>query len=384
MSKLTTEQIIVQFKNVHGDRYDYSEVEYVNDITKVIIVCPIEKHGSFSQTPNKHKNGQGCPKCMGKNLTLEEKQNLIGYGKIELIEEFKKEHGAKRKKVTYIKYKCLTKGCEYIGEMSWDSIRRGCGCSACRGFTVTKNNSVTTKRPDLVKYFLNPKEANSLTVSSNKKIQTICPFCKTPKNKTVTVKNLSNYPYSCHICGDKIPITEKFVARFLSQMNIDFKTRQPYIWSQRKEYDFIFKINEENTICEVHGIQHYIQSNRGKTLKEEQENDKLKYDLAIQNGVKNYIVVDCRYSTFEWLKENCIKSFSPYYELSNVNWEDIWMDSQKSIKLEIWCAWNDRKENDTIISISEKFGLDKTTIRKYLKDGTAIGMCQYTPRIRVS
>ena len=46
---------------VHGDKYDYSKVEYVNNHTKVCIVCP--KHGEFWQTPKAHLNGQGCPKC---------------------------------------------------------------------------------------------------------------------------------------------------------------------------------------------------------------------------------------------------------------------------------------------------------------------------------
>lgn len=46
---------------VHCDKYDYSKVEYVNNKTKVMIVCP--DHGEFQQRPDMHKQGQGCPKC---------------------------------------------------------------------------------------------------------------------------------------------------------------------------------------------------------------------------------------------------------------------------------------------------------------------------------
>ena len=46
---------------LHNDKYDYSKVEYVNNNTKVCIICPI--HGEFWQKPNKHLNGQGCPYC---------------------------------------------------------------------------------------------------------------------------------------------------------------------------------------------------------------------------------------------------------------------------------------------------------------------------------
>ena len=45
---------ISQSKIVHNDRYDYSKVEYSNQITKVEIICP--DHGSFFQRPCDHKN----------------------------------------------------------------------------------------------------------------------------------------------------------------------------------------------------------------------------------------------------------------------------------------------------------------------------------------
>lgn len=54
-------ETIEDFKNYHGDRYDYSLVEYKNSNTKVNIIC--KEHGVFEQTPTAHKNGQGCPKC---------------------------------------------------------------------------------------------------------------------------------------------------------------------------------------------------------------------------------------------------------------------------------------------------------------------------------
>lgn len=47
----------------HGDKYTYTGVEYVNNRTKVIIICPV--HGPFEQKPNSHLSGIGCPKCGG-------------------------------------------------------------------------------------------------------------------------------------------------------------------------------------------------------------------------------------------------------------------------------------------------------------------------------
>ena len=58
---MTTEEFIQKAKAVHGDKYDYSKVEYVNNRTKVVIICPI--HGEFEQQPSNHLQGQGCPDC---------------------------------------------------------------------------------------------------------------------------------------------------------------------------------------------------------------------------------------------------------------------------------------------------------------------------------
>ena len=57
----TTENFIEKAKKIHGDKYDYSKVEYINARTKVCIICP--EHGEFWQTPNSHLQGSKCNKC---------------------------------------------------------------------------------------------------------------------------------------------------------------------------------------------------------------------------------------------------------------------------------------------------------------------------------
>lgn len=59
--KLTTEEFIDRAIKVHGDKYDYSQVNYINTATKVKIIC--SKHGEFWQAPQDHIQGKGCPKC---------------------------------------------------------------------------------------------------------------------------------------------------------------------------------------------------------------------------------------------------------------------------------------------------------------------------------
>ena len=59
--KYTTEEIIRKFKDLHGDKYDYSKVVYSGTMVKVTIIC--KEHGDFYQAPNTHLSGKGCMTC---------------------------------------------------------------------------------------------------------------------------------------------------------------------------------------------------------------------------------------------------------------------------------------------------------------------------------
>lgn len=71
--KYTTNIFIEKAKNVHGEKYDYSKVDYKGNKIPVIIICP--EHGEFLQRPNDHLNGHGCNEC-GKKFGVKEKAIL--------------------------------------------------------------------------------------------------------------------------------------------------------------------------------------------------------------------------------------------------------------------------------------------------------------------
>ena len=56
-----TDIFIEKAKLMHLNKYDYSKVKYINNRTKVCIICP--EHGEFWQTPDAHLSNKGCPKC---------------------------------------------------------------------------------------------------------------------------------------------------------------------------------------------------------------------------------------------------------------------------------------------------------------------------------
>ena len=81
--KSNTKEFIEKSQKIHGDKYDYSKVEYANNRVKVTITCPI--HGDFKQKPLDHLHGSGCPEC-GRKFGVAEKQVLetlkIHYGNV--------------------------------------------------------------------------------------------------------------------------------------------------------------------------------------------------------------------------------------------------------------------------------------------------------------
>ena len=59
--KMSKQDFIKKANMIHENKYDYSKVVYINSKTKVEIICPI--HGIYKQTPHHHLNGSSCKKC---------------------------------------------------------------------------------------------------------------------------------------------------------------------------------------------------------------------------------------------------------------------------------------------------------------------------------
>ena len=74
--KKTIEEFIEESKLIHGDKYNYSLVEYKNKNTNIDIIC--QKHGVFKQLPKLHLKGCGCIACFYDSIrfSLDEFINL--------------------------------------------------------------------------------------------------------------------------------------------------------------------------------------------------------------------------------------------------------------------------------------------------------------------
>lgn len=69
LKRSNTDDFIKKARKIHGEKYDYSKVNYIKASQRVCIVCPI--HGEFWQRPNDHLSGKGCLKCNESRLERE-------------------------------------------------------------------------------------------------------------------------------------------------------------------------------------------------------------------------------------------------------------------------------------------------------------------------
>lgn len=116
---------ISKANKIHGDRYDYSKVNYINAKTKIIIIC--KQHGEFSQTPSNHLSNFNCQKCAN-NLKLNTSEFIE---KAKQIHEYKYDYS----KVIYINANTpILIICKIHGEFTQQPdfhLNRKCGCPKC-------------------------------------------------------------------------------------------------------------------------------------------------------------------------------------------------------------------------------------------------------------
>lgn len=298
----------------------------------------------------------------------DDKRDLIVIGK------FYKKDINNRKYKSY-KYKC--KICGYEGSMTeYDLMNKYHGCSCCSGKTVLKGfNDIATTHPHIVKYFVDKEDAYKYSYCSGKRVLFKCPYCGSTKMKIISeIVRKDSVP--C-MCKDGKSYPEKFLFNVLTQSKLKFETQYSPNWAKNKKYDFY--IPKHNMIIETHGEQHYTNHNQfRKTLKEEQENDKFKEDLARNNGIKTYIQLDCRKSTVEHIKESIHKSeLINYIKLEDIDWKEVNEFANKNIIKYVCDEYNKYNDQIPMKDIAKRVNVSYAAFHKYLKIGNELGFCVY-------
>lgn len=227
-------EFIAKANVLHGDKYDYGLVEYINNHTKVIIGCP--DHGTFEQIPNSHLNGAGCPHCAG-NIRLDT-DTFIGRALAIHGDVYDYSKVNYRSGRNYVTITCKDHG---DFEQAPESHLIGQGCPKCAG-----NEKMTTESfIEQSRLVHGDKYDYSLVeYSGNKgKVKITCPEHGLFEQQA---KAHMRRGQGCPYCANKAPITEE-----------EFIKRARATHGDKYDYSELGYVGFKKDIairCKIHGI----------------------------------------------------------------------------------------------------------------------------------
>ena len=263
-------------------------------------------------------------------------------------------------------------------------LKSGRGCPVCHGKQISIGiNDIPTTAPWMIPYFQGGyDEAKQYTCQSSKKIYFKCPDCNRISKNQITINHLYNRRSIGCICQDGISYPEKFMYNLLQQLNINFIFQFSEKWCKQYRYDFY--LPEYQCIIETHGLQHYevcsYNKNSVEKLKKQKNTDSTKKILALQNGIKKYFEVDCKFSDKNHIKNSIIEcGLLDLFSNNNINWNDCAIFATSNILKSVCFSYRDNL-NETTTDIAIKFKIDPCTVSRYLHKGTSLGFCYYNPK----
>ena len=286
---LSKEAFIEKAKEVHGDKYDYSNVDYNSAKEKVTIIC--ETHGNFLQIPNSHLGGSGCPHCYNESRFMTQ-ERFIMLAKAVHGDRYDYSKTKYTSSINKITITCPKHG-DFEQIANAHLYSNGC-------YTCGRDNL----RYTLDEYIEKAKDIHKGRYTYDKvtytnikeKIIITCPIHGDFSQKAYIHLRGSGCK-KCWISKGELAIEtvliEKGIQHYREYILPDFVNK----------FRFDFYIPENKILIEFHGIQHYepVDFYGGiETLEYIKGNDKLKKIMA-KNF--NYKLIEINYKTFESMSE---------------------------------------------------------------------------------
>lgn len=247
-------------------------------------------------------------------------------------------------------------------------------------------SSIAIVRPDLVKFLVNKDDSYKYFIGNSKtKIPMKCPECGYKKEMSPNQLTRHN-SFSCPRCSDGVSYPEKFMFNLLEQLGVSLKlqlSKTTFSWCNKAKYDFY--IEDFNCIIETHGPQHYVDTSgdwKDISLAKTQANDRYKEQLARVNGIEHYVILDCRGSEMQWIKNSIMQSNLPQllkFREASIDWVACDEHARSSIVREVCALWNEGTKR--VLHIADKLKISRSSVRRYLMQGVQLGWCGYDSKI---
>ena len=293
----TVDEFIIKARNVHGDKYDYSLVDYVNQNTNIIIVCP--KHGNFDQAPSSHLAGRGCKLCAREKL-----HNERSMGVNEFIKCAREIHGDKYdySQVEYYNYETKVN----VICHKKDIVGKEHGV-----FPVTPHHHIGKMRSGCPKcsgcYHYNTEEIIELfkAVHKDDYIYDLVDYKTTHTPVTIICKKHGTFPQApdahlqgqgCPFCKETRHHSEYKVYEAIKKMFPDtiHHYRPDFLKTNKKgKQEIDTYIPSLKIGIEYQGIQHFKSMDwcgGEKSFENLKQLDERKYNLCKQEGIKLFYV----------------------------------------------------------------------------------------------
>lgn len=284
----------------------------------------------------------------------------------------------------WYQYHCNCCGNEdWIIEYSLDDYAHS-GCNACcrpPKKIVKGINDISTTAPWMLQYFIDIDDAYTNSKYSKKCVKMKCPDCGRIVNKQIH-QVMSNGSLCC-TCGDGKSYPNKFMYSVLEQLGIEFEYEKSFDWSGNRVYDIYFNYNGTSVVVELNGNQHYHKAinkgNRYRTVEQEQQNDYYKRNVAIQNGIDLYYMIDCCESDMDYIKNSIVKSGMMddlFLDSSIIDWNRCEEFARKNLVKSV-CDYKENHEDMILEEIAGLFHISRMSALRYVKIGTKLGWCSY-------
>lgn len=271
-------------------------------------------------------------------------------------------------------HKCTK--CSYEYKAAPNNVLNGISCPACdSNQCILGYTDMWTTAPEQAKLLLNPDDGYLYTKASGHRVDWVCPECGSiVPNKSICA--VWHRGLKCQNCNDGNSIPNKFFGNVLSKMGIMYEVEKMFPWNKEKRF-YDFYIPCIDTIIEIHGGFHYFDNSQysNASLNEVQENDIEKRKNALENGISQYIVIDCRYSELEWMTKSILEcELNEHFDFSDVDFTSCFQVSLKSNVIKSIDMWN---TGMSVNQISSNLKVAKGTVNSYLHTGVKLGICDY-------
>lgn len=306
------DKFLIKAKEIHGSKFDYSKVKYINTNTPVDIICPI--HGLFKQRPSDHLRGKGCNKCYQSSKPLKtedfiEKAKIIWGDKWDYSQTI---CNGRRSNVLII---CKKHG--HFTQSAHNHLNGYIGCKKCQ----RENGYFQTPRtPDEFIKAARNIHGNEFDYSLVKgdcsmttQVNIIC------KKHGAFKQQVANHlaGHGCRKCRNAQQ--EKIVRVALEKRRIEYEEEKIFKWLKRKGYlKLDFYLPKYNIAIEAQGAMHFgIHKTNKFTMNDADykdlfDRDRIKYKLCKEHGIR--VLYFC-YNK-EWIPDKYIdKVYSTIKEL---------------------------------------------------------------------